>query len=289
MTRVTAVIVTYNRLTLLKRAVQSIFNQSSKPENLIIINNASTDGTDNYLLGLERGNIDIKVHPITLKSNTGGAGGFNKGLEKALEFAPDYIWMMDDDGAPAPDCLNNLLKSANPSSIFNPLVVDESDHARLAFRLGNTHTVAEARRMAIGPLIEGHANPFNGTLIPAAIAKKIGLPKKEMFIWGDEEEYVMRASKVGVKIYTNIEATHFHPKEKGIRTPVLLNIMGSVVLKPNGMLRIYLRNQFYICRKYGLTMRMTRTILKYLTYAITRFDLKVMRDIYVALKESKSI
>ena len=49
MKRIACVIVTYNRLDLLKECVDACLNQTVKFSDIIIVNNASTDGTSKYL------------------------------------------------------------------------------------------------------------------------------------------------------------------------------------------------------------------------------------------------
>ena len=46
-----------------------------------------------------------------LKNNTGGAGGFEYGMKKALEYDCDYVWIMDDDAYPRDNCLERLFHS----------------------------------------------------------------------------------------------------------------------------------------------------------------------------------
>ena len=58
-------------------------------------------------------------------------------------------------------------------------------------------------------------HPFNGTLVKRSVIEKIGMIKKEMFIWGDEKEYMARAIHNGIGLYTVPAAIHYHPKEKG--------------------------------------------------------------------------
>ncbi len=60
------------------------------------MNNASTDGTRGYLE--EHGVLawdEIEYHE--LDTNTGGDGGFARGMELALASGCECIWTMDDD------------------------------------------------------------------------------------------------------------------------------------------------------------------------------------------------
>jgi rhamnopyranosyl-N-acetylglucosaminyl-diphospho-decaprenol beta-1,3/1,4-galactofuranosyltransferase len=47
--KIIAVIVTFNRLSLLKKCISAVTQQSRKPDEIIVINNGSTDGTESWL------------------------------------------------------------------------------------------------------------------------------------------------------------------------------------------------------------------------------------------------
>src|SRR4051794_23254732 len=100
---VAVVVVTYNRLALLKECIDALKHQSRKPETIIIVNNASTDGTTEWLGTMK----DIVV--IDRALNEGSAGGFYFGMKYAADHDYDWIWVMDDDAAPQRNCLENML------------------------------------------------------------------------------------------------------------------------------------------------------------------------------------
>jgi GT2 family glycosyltransferase len=94
-------------------------------------------------------------------------------------------------------------------------------------------------------------HPYNGTLIKRSIIEKIGLIKKEMFIWGDEKEYMARAFHNGIGLYTLTSAIHYHPKEKGTFGSILPFIPSpKILLKPQKMSRFYYRNEGFIYEHY---------------------------------------
>ena len=73
--KIAAVIVTYNRLDMLKEVLDAFDNQIKQPDYLIVVNNASTDNTSEFLeLWSKRGSISKIV--ITTSENIGGSGGF---------------------------------------------------------------------------------------------------------------------------------------------------------------------------------------------------------------------
>ena len=122
---VTAVIVTYNRRDLLQKALETISEQTLKPNRLIIIDNASNDGTHEMLENygwLNRSDIELLRLPI----NMGGAGGFHAGIQAAINYGTDWIWLMDDDGFPEHECLQKLLQFATENHLdaISPIQVD---------------------------------------------------------------------------------------------------------------------------------------------------------------------
>ena len=105
---VNAVIVTFNRKELLERCIQAILNQTYSVKNIVIIDNASTDGTDKLLKELDYLDNE-KILYRRLSTNIGGAGGFHEGMKFAHSLRQDWCWIMDDDVIPATDCLEELV------------------------------------------------------------------------------------------------------------------------------------------------------------------------------------
>ena len=96
--RVVAVVVTWNRRELLTEAVDALRAQTLAPVEIVVVNNASTDDTAALLDSAYGDDLDV-VH---LRENTGGAGGFTVGIERALGHHPDLVWLLDDDTVPTP-------------------------------------------------------------------------------------------------------------------------------------------------------------------------------------------
>jgi rhamnopyranosyl-N-acetylglucosaminyl-diphospho-decaprenol beta-1,3/1,4-galactofuranosyltransferase len=166
---------------------------------------------------------------------------------------------MDDDGSPAPDCLQQLVGIDHPNLWYRaPLVLDEENHELLAFALrppdGNSllTTRVETVAAATDGLIAGTACPFNGVLIHHRVFETIGFPLRQMFMWGDESEFTLRAHRAGFVATTCVRAVHFHPRDRmKSRT---FHFLGRTlgVAHVGNPLRDYLivRNQAYISRVY---------------------------------------
>ena len=97
-----AVVVTHNRLELLKKVIDNLKNQTYKIDAIVVINNASTDGTEEWL----KSQSDLEY---VTQGNLGGAGGFNTGLQYAYKHNYEWIWFMDDDVLPQANCLEELM------------------------------------------------------------------------------------------------------------------------------------------------------------------------------------
>lgn len=91
----------------------------------------------------------------------------------------------------------------------------------LSFKIDHMYTVAEAMMTAKNGLIEGAANPFNGTLISRELVSEIGYPNKEFFIKGDEVDYKQRAFAAGAYVVTVTEAKYIHPRPETVEKTVM--------------------------------------------------------------------
>ena len=187
------VVVTYNRLSLLREVIDSLRNQTYRDCQIIVINNGSTDATLEWL------NAQKDVITIT-QANLGGAGGFHAGMKYVAEHGYEYCWVMDDDVICAPTALEELVRAyhAKEGIGFVCSKVSGTDGCAM-----NTPRVDDA------PEANGYANyyelsdhnmikvvkaTFVSVFLGTAIIYEVGLPYKEYFIWGDDMEYTTRIS-----------------------------------------------------------------------------------------------
>jgi len=232
--RVVAVVVTFNRLELLQRLLARL-REVPEVAEVLVVDNASTDGTGEWLAGLE-GQVDpsevemVAATPVlgrTLDRNRGGAGGFHDGLAWALERGAELVWLMDDDGLPDADCLGTLLDHRHDLDFWGPVVVDEADPERLVFpirlpgRTAVVHRVDETHAAARDGLIRDVVIPFNGVLVTRDLVERIGLVREEFFIWGDDHEYRLRAERAGARTATVVDARVLHPRVGDLGTPMM--------------------------------------------------------------------
>lgn len=198
-----AVIVTYNRKSKLTIAIDSLLNQTAKPQKIIIIDNASTDGTTNYLKA--RGYLDNPLVDYRLMdSNLGGSGGFHEGFKYALSQSGfDFITVSDDDAYYASNYFS-LMSSAveahpNVDAFCGTVKYKDGsiqlDHRR---KIVNEKWLSEEEFSASDYLRDFFVDTFSfvGCLLKMGLIKKIGLPIKDYFIYYDDTEYSMRVRKI---------------------------------------------------------------------------------------------
>ena len=106
--KIAAIVVTYNRLNMLKENIDSLKKQTEQNFDILLIDNNSTDGTKKYIKELN----DEKIIYINTGKNIGGAGGFYTGVKEAIKRGYEYAWLMDDDTIPYEDALEELSNKA---------------------------------------------------------------------------------------------------------------------------------------------------------------------------------
>lgn len=247
---ISTIIVTFNRKELLIKCLEAVLRQSYLPKTIYIIDNASTDGTEELLKekGLHHGLINsVAIHYERLPQNSGGAGGFHAGMKLAHEDGCDAVWMMDDDGLPDKDCLKNLLPHLEHHDYLSPMVIDIQNENMMAFE---GCSVAEFMKREKDGIVKGCANPFNGILYSKKLIDTIGYPKKEMFIWGDEINYDMRARRAGFQPVMVTNAIHRHPLNRQPYVRYFGHHM-MVVPEQDWKLFCYLRNKTYNAKLFS--------------------------------------
>ena len=201
---IAAVVVTYNRLSLLKECLEAISLQTCKVNSIIVVNNASTDGTTEYLQQLDDKQIVVK----SLEKNIGGAGGFAEGIAIATKMNVDAIWIMDDDTIPLTDALEHLvyiLKQHENTGFVNSKVVWTDGNIHQMNIPGYVHHDDLG-----GGLYAIRSASFVSLLVPSKIVREVGLPYREFFIWVDDAEFTARIVKAGHKGYLTTSSVVVH-------------------------------------------------------------------------------
>ena len=214
--KILAAILTFNRSVLLSRCIDSVLCQTRPPDELIVINNGSTDNT---LIVLSSRNINV----IT-QENVGSSGGWHTAIEYAINFNFDAIWLMDDDGYADPFALSLLEEKLLPNvSCASSIVVNENSHNFFVFpfpllknnlflnffpfgKIKKVNELSLLTKDGVYPFV----HLFNGALLSIEAIRKVGNVRREFFIYGEEVDYFFRLRKYGCVISV-LGALQFHP------------------------------------------------------------------------------
>jgi GT2 family glycosyltransferase len=249
--RIYAVILTYNRQTLLNQCLEAVYRQTRPCDGVIVIDNASTDGTERMLMDASFPGMEVHI----LSKNIGAAGGFSAGFRIAYQAGADFVWMMDDDVIPDDDALQRLMDAES--------LLDARQMER-AFLLSTPRT--ESGLMTNTPSIDQRPNAiayenwplmlehglapvsratFVSILVPRATIEKHGLPIAQMFIWGEDTEYTLRMTRdVPGYMVGSSKVQHLR------QTSGALNIRTETNATRLNYHRHFIRNELYVAAKY---------------------------------------
>ena len=192
--KVMAVVVTYNRKELLKESIKALLEQDYNNCHILIVDNASTDGTKEFI---EEEIQNSKVNYVNTGANLGGAGGFNFGMKKAHELGCEFIWLMDDDCIVHKDSLTELInadKELNGNYGFLSSKVLWKDKSICKMNIQKRKFSKWLKDFETNKQNIAMAS-FVSLFLKTAIVEEMGLPIKDFFIWTDDWEYTRRISR----------------------------------------------------------------------------------------------
>jgi len=292
--KICAVIVTFNRKDFLIECINSLIRQTYPLHAIIIVDNASTDGTPMVLkmLGyvselptdtkettwetssLISGQSPIKFYYIRLSKNLGSAGGFHEGIKRAYEIQCEWIWTLDDDAEPREDALEKLVHFLDlPYAVaLASLKVDENGNVLkhhtgyLEFEKGIKQIIRPIDESKLNNrFVEIDFSSNTGFLISSKVIKEVGFPDARLFIDYDDIEYSIRLRKYG-KIYLIPESIVIHKEgtKKGHCTGKKRLFIESCRTHYDKLWRSYfrIRNSIYITKIF------TKNKIRFFTYII---------------------
>ena len=248
-TNVAAVVVTYNRLALLKRCVECLRGQTALCD-ILIVNNASTDGTEEWLAA------QVDLLSRNTGSNLGGAGGFNYGMRWAVEAEYDYVWVMDDDTLPKADALeklleaNGLLKGDYGWLSSVALWTDGSECKMNRQKLRKSYY--DYSPLLKYGLVQAEQATFVSLFLRRETILREGLPIREFFIWGDDIEFTRRiAVRAGTPCFLVGGSQVVHATKNNEGSNIALDDPARI-----GRYFYAFRNEAYLYRQEGAKGRL---------------------------------
>ena len=287
--RLAIVIVTYNRLSLLKGCLASLQKQTFPIDKVFVIDNASNDGTEQFLKSYQ----GLPLEAIRQEENTGGAGGFSKGVRLAYEKGFDWIFLMDDDVFPEPDCLSTLMKYKLPAMIavredINGQLVERS---AIEYNLNNPFYL-NPKRKSIGEFYKNRKNmpeilnvdniAFEGFMVHRDIVQQVGFPDPDYFIFYDDVDYALRIRSLGYTIMAVRDAVLV--RQLDFNQKAALNSWKAYYM---------FRNLFHIHYKFGSNIFVRNKpyflAVGAITLALAAGNIKKSTAIFDAIKDFKKI
>lgn len=259
---VTAVLLVYNNATGACRVLDAVKSQRMRPGKIIVVDNGSQDES---AARIAASHPDVTL--IARKENGGVGLGHNTGWRAAMT-DPNciYIWTLEHDTLPEPDCLETLLANharyysqyeptaepdGKPLGVVFPAMVlpyDTADRPHFALRFFRVRRLIQP-----SPDDEPSLRPgctFNGTLYPTDVIRHVGLLTEEFFFSSEDSDFNFRCLAAGVEIRL-IPAARIH--HNLYRLSRVLDLQWLVLLLPGraSTFRIYygMRNGVVVMRR----------------------------------------
>ncbi len=288
--KIAVVIPTVNRKETLRHCLESLKNQTYKDFEIYVVNNGSTDGTQEML------EKDFpKIHALNFKEMLGSAGGYKKGLEKAFSDGAGWFWLMDDDVWTQTDALEILVANSrqDETKAFASVGMDEEKTGDLAWsndllkNNGEKINVTSYRELGKEDLVESAGIGYLGLFIPRKVITKIGYPDDKMFAWVDDIDYYLRIKKAGFRMFYVRKSLVFHPKAQYQAINILVK---TIYMARSAPWKEYysIRNSVYVWLKYDSKVKtylfkIPKQILLYFIVWLFYSDKKIERLKYYYL------
>jgi len=236
------VIVTFNNADMLASLMHDLHIQSRLPDEVIVVDNASLDQTENMV----RVNYPA-VNYIKLTENMGSAGGYYEGIKHAVE-SSDFIYTLDDDVCLKPDTLFEIIKGFE--------LLEKS----LPSRIGAVRSVGKNHPEDVPTKLD--ICPWRGTLFKTSIVRDAGLPSPDYFLYGEDLEYSLRLKNKGYSFYW-IPASICEERHREQNGKIHQNVLGKKSVRYQEPFRLYyaFRNEISIYLHYHLVFKLFHTVM----------------------------
>lgn len=254
---VCAVVVTYNRREHVRKCITGILNQREVCCDLIVLDNGSTDGTEEMI---RTEFSDCKLIYQNLGENIGCAAAQAKGIKKATLDGYRYIWLMDDDVYPHEDTLCELMKANKElegewgilSSVaywLDGSICEANRQKKTLFRFMDN---MDYTKRFVKVCMVSAASMF----INVEAVKKVGVPISEYYIYTDDYEFSSRIGReYPLYVVTGSKVTH------AMKNNMKVNIVKDTEERLDRYRYLY-RNDVHCYKKFGM---------KGYLYLITKF------------------
>lgn len=284
MAKISVIIVTYNAMKWAEKCFRSL-RQSSVPIHCIVIDNGSTDGTQDYIQ-THFPEVDFSRSP----KNLGFGKANNIGIEKAYKKGADFFYLMNQDAWLYEDSIQKLLDvyeeypQKAEIGILSPMHIDGSEKLLdifldkyIAINFEKTRLISDLYFQTLKPFYEINFINAAHWLLPKKTIETVGGFNPYFFHYGEDIEYVNRiqfhqkkvvlvpSSKVvhdGKQILRKVDSSKY--PDLGIETKIMNpNLPHAPILEKKSLRQSMLKNMFTGNRtQYKILQEKYRKILK---------------------------
>ncbi|MCC6155319.1 MAG: glycosyltransferase family 2 protein [Candidatus Hydrogenedentes bacterium] len=212
-------VINWNGKEHLEACFDSLNAQTYSNLHIVLVDNASSDGSVGFVRARYGG--DSRVEVLECGANLGWSGGNNKGIERSLAAGADYIFLLNNDTATAPDAIERLVEfaEANPSAGAVAPKMLLFDQPWLINSVGIAGTIVgsawdEGLGRVDGPRWSEPRKMLGvcggAMFLRAAAVRKAGLLPQEFEIYLDDLDLCLRIWDVGYECWSCPSATVRH-------------------------------------------------------------------------------
>ncbi|MCX5778201.1 MAG: glycosyltransferase family 2 protein [Elusimicrobia bacterium] len=228
---VAVVIVNFNGLEYSSACIDSLLHIDYPNSRIVMVDNGSSDSSGSMLVQSYEG----KIEPILLSVNGGVTGGNNAGIEYALKNNFDYVLFLNNDTEVHPSFLTGLIDASlsDGQALVVPKIVCYFDQRRLDHWIGSDIDWWTSRPIGYHyyPLESEEMNRKQRIgvastcclLVPLSVIRQIGLMDEDYFMYYDDADFTLRASRAGYSMIYEPASVVFHKcnKTTGTKQPSL--------------------------------------------------------------------
>lgn len=223
MSRVACIVLNYKDAQAATRMIESLRKSTYTNIEIFAVENGSGDDSAK-ILAQAVGEKNV----ITLSPNQGYAGGMNAGLKRALATDAEFFWLLTKDLTVEPDTLEKLVhlwpKLENPGMLG--CLTDLNGTEKVYFfrskidGKGRTRHGTKGRSISEIPELKdeyGATDYVNGSCVftHRKVLDKVGLIAEDYFLYFEDTDWGLRATRAGFKNYVSYRARVHHHREVG--------------------------------------------------------------------------
>ena len=218
MNELAVVICNFNKKSFVLDCIESVFRSDFKDLDLIVVDNASTDDSVEAI----RERFGDKLTLLVNEVNTGGSGGFNRGIQEVLDRGiHKYVMLADNDitvEANTIDELKSYMDSHPETGVCGATIfqmgnreITQEMGANISFEgFTNNPLYHQVRKHELPPKLECDYVAFCASIIRVDAIRKAGLIESDYFIYWDDMEFCWRTRKSGYKVSAISSAIVYH-------------------------------------------------------------------------------